>query len=408
MKKTLLIPVSSERETRTLLRGNFFNRLKEKFNIIIASTAENSKQWKESFQDVSFFSDIIGNTVSEKLKRIKVDVVVSCGNTDTPVHQFDVLVHTEAKKLGIPFIYIQDFIDMIFHPFVNEPDLILVWGNWFKKIIMNERSVLVWNHKNGGCTNFATVNPVDNSKIKICGPLHFDDYVNYPIPSRQILCDELKLDSNKLIFTYTPNGDLAEWVFWTFDNFMQMAEKFNAQVILKAHPIRHNDSYLFKFVANKYPQVPFRIVHNWSFIKGLAINMPGYANGEFLFDYRDSLQLAGILKNSDIIGSSGSTAGMESMIFNVPSIWDMTNWTHCFEFRVQMTRWEFEIINNYRCCEIILQQQDLQSAFERNLQNPLLLEEGRKNIINDWFNNVDGMAGYRAVQYIEEFLDANS
>lgn len=403
--KTILIVTSSERSTRILLRGNFFEELKKRYKVVVSSIAENSKLWKESILGVDFFSNGKSETIQDKLKEFGIDVVVGCGNTDTPINQFDIYIQTEAKKLNIPFINIQDFIDAIFHPLVIKPDRYLVWGNFFKKIFIDKRDVLLWDKVQNSVLNFGTVDAIESDKIDICGAIHFDDYALRNIPSRDQLCNELQLAKNRLIFSYVPNGEYAEWVFWTFDNFMKSARKFNAQVILKIHPIRHLDSWIFNFISSKYPEVPFRMIRNWSFGKGLAINLGGYANGEFLFDHRDSLQLAGILKNSDIVGSMGSTAGIESLIFDVPTVLDISFWSHPSQIRTQVMHWFWQVLHGYNCCDIITKKEDLEIMIESNLLNPKKNKMGRFNIVNDFFNNIDGKAHLRAIESVESFLD---
>ena len=403
--QTILIVTSSERASRILLRGLFFEELKKRYKIIVSSMAENSKKWKESIQGVEFFSDGKGISIKDKLKEFDIKAVIGCGNTDTPINQFDLLIQTEAKILNIPFINIQDFIDAIFHPLMIKPDKYLVWGNFFKTTFSEKRDVLLWDKTICAVGQYGTVDALESEIIEVCGAIHFDDYKLRNIPTKIELCRELEFDPNKLIFSYVPNGEYAEWVFWTFDNFMQSARKFNAQVILKLHPIRHNDSWIFNFIISKYPEVPVRVLRNWSFGKGWAGNMAGYANGEFFLDHRDSLQLAGILKNSDIVGSMGSTASVESLIFDVPTVIDTSFWSHPWPIREQVMRWFWSVLYKYNCCDIVTEKNHLENVIELNLLKPERKTIGRKSIVQDFFNNVDGKAHNRAVDSIEKFLE---
>src|SRR3990167_3657292 len=131
MKKKILISSSMERATRILLRTELFELLKIDYSIIIASTAEVSAKWREEFKDVVFFSDLLqrgdAKNIKEAMERENISAILSCSNTDTPSHVFDVNFQKIGRQLRIPIIIVQDFIDAIFHPMAVTPDLYLCW-----------------------------------------------------------------------------------------------------------------------------------------------------------------------------------------------------------------------------------------------------------------------------------------
>src|SRR3990167_11212260 len=173
MKKTILIVTSMERATRILLRTELFELLKQEYDIIIASTAEVSAKWREEFKDVTFFSDIAidGSTkgVKDTIESSNISAILSCSNTDTPSHIFDVNFQKIGRQLGIPIIIIQDFIDAIFHPMSVTPDLYLCWGDFFKRMYSRKRDVMIW-HPIGSLHGLSVEEALPN--VVVTGPCH--------------------------------------------------------------------------------------------------------------------------------------------------------------------------------------------------------------------------------------------
>ncbi len=220
MKKRILITTGMERNTRILLRTELFELLKTEYDLVIASPAEMSQNWKDEFKDVIFFSDILvkenSNDVKGTLEKLGVSAIVACSNSDVPAHSFDVNFQKISKSLNIPVIIVQDFIDAIFHPMVVTPDLYLCWGEFFKRMYSRKRDVQLW-HPIGSLHGLGVEEALPN--VKIVGVPHFDIYRKSEFYNRERFCQEMGFDIKKPIFTYLPNGELSQWVFDSFSNF---------------------------------------------------------------------------------------------------------------------------------------------------------------------------------------------
>ena len=405
MKKKILITTGMERTTRILLRTELFELLKTEFDIIIASPAEMSQQWKEEFKDVTFFSDLPkkgdAKNIKDTMEIEDISAIVTCGNSDVPAHIFDVNFQKLGRALGIPIIIIQDFIDAIFHPMPVTPDLYLCWGDFFKRIYNRKRDVMIW-HSIGSLHGLSVEEPLPN--VKICGVPHFDIYRKSEYFSREKFCSELGFDKNKPIFLYLPNGEISQWVFDTFDNFMETAKEFGAQVIIKAHPIRTGDSWIYNLIIKKYPTVNVKLVADPSLNKGTAYGIKDYDGHAYHLDTFDMWALGNLLFNSDVVCSIPSTTALEAMVFNKPVILETMHWSHPYEVRQNVMKWYWNVLQSYSCCKQSKKYGELFQYVEQSLKNPNELMAGRAHIVQDFFNGVDGNACQNMFNEIRNFL----
>lgn len=405
MKKKILISVGMDRNTRILLRTELFELLKIEFDIVIASPAEVSDRWREEFKDVIFFSDILekegSNDIKTALEKENISAILACSNSDVPAHAFDVTFQKIGKKLNIPIIIVQDFIDAIFHPMSVIPDLYLCWGDFFKRIYSRKREVMLW-HSIGSLHGMGSEEPLPN--VKVVGVPHFDIYRKSEFQKRDKFVTGLDLDVNKPIFTYLPNGEISQWVFDSFDNFMECAKEFGAQVVVKAHPIRTGDSWIYNLIIKKYPTIIVRVVADPSINKGPAYGVKGYDGHQYHMGPIDSWALGNLLFNSDICCSIPSTTALEAMIFNKPVVLENTYWSHPYEIRRNVMNWYWGVLDAYKCCDRSKQYGELFDHVEENLKNPNKNIEGRAQIVKDFFNGADGNACKNSFEAIKEFL----
>ncbi len=403
--KKILISTSMERATRILLRTDVFRLLKQDYEIIIASPAEQSEQWKQEFEGVTFLYDYMQSLGTDDLKEtfldLKIDAVLSCSNTDTPAMVFDVEIQRVAKSINIPIIIIQDFIDSIFHPMPIKPDLYLCWGEFFKRMFSRKRDVLKWDAV-GSLHGMGVEEPLDN--VKVVGVPHFDIYRKADFQSREEYTKKLDLDINKPIFLYLPNGEISQWVYETFENFMEAAKIFNAQVIIKSHPIRVGDNWIYNLITKRYKDIKVLILNDVSLNKGNAFGCRGYDGSIYHMDMMDMYSLGNILFNSDIVCSIPSTTALEAMIFNKPVILETSLWSHPYPVREKVMKWWWGVLDSYKCCDISSQYGELFNFVEDNLKNPDKNINGRALLINEMFHSVDGMTCENIYNSIKEFL----
>lgn len=401
--KKILITTSMERATRILLRTDLFELLKKEYEIIIASPAEQSQQWKDEFKDVKFFASYLrsdGN-IKDVIKNLDLSAIIACSNSDVPAHTFDVSFQKVGKELNIPVIIIQDFIDAIFHPMVIKPDLYLCWGDFFKRIYSRKRDVMTWNSI-GSLTGLAVEEPLPN--VKITGVPHFDIYRKSEFFGREKFVSEIEFDINKPIFTYIPNGEISQWVFDTFENFMEVAREFNGQVIIKSHPIRIGDNWIYNLITKNYKSVPVRLLTDPSINKGTAFGLKSYDSNIYHLDNMDQWALGNILYNSDIVCSIPSTTALEAMIFNKPVVLETMYWSHPWETRRNVMQWYWGVLESYKCCKQSKKYGELFQYVKNGLENPDELINGRAHIVQDFFNGIPGDSCYNIINEIKEFI----
>ena len=406
MKKKILVTTSMERASRILLRTELFELLKIEYDLVIASTAEISTKWREEFKDVTFFSDIAvdGSVkgIKDTMERENISAILSCSNTDTPSHVFDVNFQKIGRQLGIPIIIVQDFIDAIFHPQIILPDLYLSWGSFFKRVFSRQRDVMFW-HPIGSLDGLGIEEPLPN--VKVCGVPHFDIYRKSDYYNRERFVNELGFDINKPIFLFLPNGEMSQWVFETYRNFMETAKEFGGQVIIKTHPIRNGDSWMYNLISQQFPTVKVQMITDPSLNKGLAYGVKEYDGNMYHLDNMDVWSLGNILFNSDIVCSIPSTSALEAMIFNKPVVLETQYWSHPWEVRRNVMGWYWNVLESYKCCDRSKKYGELFQYIEENLKNPNKNMEGRAQIVQDFFNGVQGNACKNIFNEIKGFLE---
>ena len=394
-----------ERSTRILLRTELFELLKTEYNILIASTAEVSKKWKEEFKDVKFFGDSLFNGKTEDIEKIlkseNISALITCGNTDTPAHSFDYCFQRIARELSIPIIIVQDFIDAIFHPMPITPDLYLCWGDFFKRMYSRKRDVMFW-HPIGSLDGLGIEEPLPN--VIVTGPCHFDVYRTSEYYNREKFCSEIGFDIKKPIFTYLPNGEMSQWVFDTFSNFMECAKEFGGQVIVKSHPIRVGDSWIYNLVTKYFPDVDTKIIFDPSLNKGTAFGIKEYDGHQYHLDLFDQRFLGNILYNSDIVCSIPSTTALEAMIFNKPVVLETMYWNHPYEVRRNAMNWWWNVLESYKCVDRSKKYGELFRYVEENLKNPNKNTNGRGLLVSEMFNGVQGNSCVLTFEAIKKFL----
>mgnify|MGYP001559888882 CR=1 FL=1 len=404
-RKKLLLCTSMERTTRILLRTELFELLKTEYDLIIASTAEVSDKWREEFKGVTFFSDLLqkadAKNIKDILERGNISAIISCSNSDVPAHTFDVNFQKMGRALGIPIIIVQDFIDAIFHPMVVTPDLYLAWGSFFDRIFNRKRDVMFW-HPIGSLYGLGVEEPLPN--VKVCGVPHFDIYRKSDFYTREKFVNELGFDINKPIFLFLPNGEISLWVFKTFSNFMETAKEFNGQVIIKTHPIRNGDGWIYNLIIEQFPTVKVQMITDLSLNKGTAYGVKEYDGNMYHLDNMDMWSLGNTLFNSDIVCSIPSTTALEAMIFNKPVVLETMYWSHPWEVRRNVMNWYWNVLEEYKCCDRSKKYGELFQYVEENLKNPNKNIEGRAQLVQDFFNGVDGNACKNSFEAIKEFL----
>ena len=118
----------------------------------------------------------------------------------------------------------------------------------------------------------------------------------------------------------------------------------------------------------------------------------------------DMWSLGNTLFNSDIVCSIPSTSALEALIFNKPVILETQYWSHPWLVRRNVMEWYWNVLESYKCVDQSKKYGELFQYVEENLKNPNKNMEGRAQIVQDFFNGVDGKACQNIFEAVKEFL----
>ena len=185
---------------------------------------------------------------------------------------------------------------------------------------------------------------------------------------------------------------------------METAKEFGGQVIIKTHPIRNGDSWIYNLIIKQFPSVKVQMITDPSLNKGTAYGVKEYDGNMYRLNGFDSWSLGNILFNSDIVCSIPSTSALEALIFNKPVVLETMYWSHPWSVRKNVMEWYWNVLEEYKCVDRSKKYGELFQYVSESLKNPNELIEGRAHLVQDFFNGVDGEACKNIAKEIKEFL----
>ncbi len=210
-------------------------------------------------------------------------------------------------------------------------------------------------------------------QIRVTGPAVYDNIINHRQNTFRVSATNEERQKNLLLLTQP----------LTEDNFMSQKEYFlmveavvremsslpDAKIIIKLHP-REKGMKSYEKIAKKIDQ------------KKISI----YQEGEFNLLY-------GLLSTADVVVNFYSTAGvLEASILDVPSV--------TFPFNGKKNNKYGDFDPSLYALDI----KELKPAIRRLLDNPALLREKRKKMVQEFCTFTDGKSSERVVQWAYELL----
>jgi len=262
----LLKKSKSKRTTKTIssLKNSVNLLLKNgKENLLVYKNISLTEHLKPSFEDLFLEPNLptyihLIELLEDYLKKIKPKAIIQVYETGTYAKAFEVA----AKKLGIKTLGIQhgliptDYPDYMFKEIRNAtfplgnpiPDLTLVYGNYYKKIL-------------------SEISSYPKEKIRIIGnPTYFDFDKTKKFLDKKIILNKNNFEDKKIVlvplsmrFFYLKNNPDRILLNTLYEGFK---EQDDIIILIRPHP---GDKFDQKILTNFYPGNNFKISKNTLF-----------------------------------------------------------------------------------------------------------------------------------------------
>ena len=271
------------------------------------------------------------------------------------------------------------------------------WDNLYKGLRIMPDTLAVWNEVNRGeAVRLMGYNP---EQVKVIGGAQFDPYfapdTNW---TREQLAAHLQLDVSRPIIVLATLGAflhlydetyLADWLLNEIDNGNIPGRP---QVVIRLHPASTLEHFQ-KYLSN--PDV--RI----SFIQGYIPSLGWTMNR------CDVIELANLLRHSDLVISPGSTITIEAAIFDTPTVVPLF---HTYQPELGKQQYDFHLRNHFkRLRELALvpfvnAPEELLIAVNRALADKSWYRTQRAQLVHDYIHFIDGHSTERLVDLITQSL----
>jgi hypothetical protein len=259
------------------------------------------------------------------------------------------------------------------------------------------------------------LNDIKENKIVVGGVAHFDCYYNQSlILSKRLLCEKIKLDSDKKIIFYATKS--PKRFPWGPELVKDVADAIDSgridpksQLLVRIHPLHYrriDGKFIFQNILDQYSDLERRY-------NCIRLNIPSVVSEKMDFNLAQSEQLlvAGILKNSNVMLNMFSTMVIEAAIFNTPSI------NVCIQERCKAdhkkSRQDIMIdyvqTHNRRVIETngvktVFTMEELFNAIDAYLKAPGLDSKNRDTIVQNEAGPYQGNAGEMIANQILSFI----
>lgn len=380
--KTILLSVPSGSHSRALLkplRHLFEQAIQEKkIKLVIVSPMSRYPELTWEFKNSGF---IFVSGKKPIFEQYKPNLVVS---TTTGLDEYDIPILSEAKRRNIPTLtYIES------------------WDNIWKMERRKEKMVkvdtlLVWNKMMK--EHIQKIFDYQDKEIHLVGSPRLDYF--WPkdkIPSREELFSYLNLDpQKKLIHIATVELYDISYVVKILAQARDRGKiKYPVEIYCSVHP--GGDIKKHRWYAQKY-----KVKLRYSFGRNDVAPHP-------LFRYnpteKDMYMLTSLWVNSDIMINFSSTAAIESMLGDTPTIniifgkpFDFWGWRKSAVYRDFKEHYK-DIIQE-KGAMVVRNRKQLVWAVNQYLKNPHLNQEGRRKTCQKMITFLDGQCSQRVFNYI--------
>ncbi len=385
--KTILLSVPSGSHCRVLLKPlrPFFEHaiVEQKIKLVVVSPMRSHPELLSEFKGSGF---VFVSWQPKIFDHFKPNLVVT---TTTGLDQFDIPILRQAKKRGIPTLTYVESWDNIYKMERRKEEMVKV------------DTILVWNQINKKHVKRAF--GYKNSQVHCVGSPRLDYFQHKDkLPSREKLCRYLGVDpAKKLIHIATVELYDISYIVKTLAKARDQGKISKPiEIYCSVHP--GGDIKKHKWYAEKY-QIKLR----YSF--GRKDNSP-----HPLFRYNPSLEdmymLTSLWIHSDLLINFSSTAAIESMLGDTPTInvmfgkpFDFFTWRKSAV--VKDFKEHYKDIISESGTTVVRNKKQLLYAVNQYLKNPKLNRKGRKKTCQKMLTYLDGKCRERVFQQIIRALE---
>lgn len=325
--------------------------------------------WFKS-KECLFYSNL--SFYREHLKRLQPAMMLFTN----PMHRNEIALFMAAKSLGL-----------------RNAGLLRSWDNLHKGLKFFPDKLLVWNKVNAA--EAVRLMGYKQEQVEIIGPCQMDPYFKPEnLWSRAAFCMHFGLDPARPIITLSTIGILRQGYDENYiaDQLVELIQQKlipgDPQLIIRLHPVSRYEEFL------QYKDIPFvRISHITGHIPTLGWTMT----------QKKVIEVANILKHSNVLVSPGSTITIESAIFDTPTIFPVYHHyqpglgTHFYETIFKM---HHKRLREQQLVPFIEKKEDLLPAIIKCLKEPEWYREQRKQMLEDYIHFTDGKSTKRLGAFI--------
>lgn len=295
----------------------------------------------------------------------------------------DVTLVKVAKKEGIKTISMPKSWDNISKRYFRiKSDKVIVWSNFMK-----EQMVKLQDYK--------------PSEVEIVGVPQFDYYIDKTkIESRESFCKRLNLDHNKKIIFFGSEGKLipsdkniAEVIY---DFIRKKLLDKDCRLLIRPHFGYRDDEYKFKRLFNKKD-----VVVDMNFKRSFGFNDRWDYSKEQMYHFLNSLF------HSNIIITTCSTLALDAAALHKPSILIKFDGFEKMPIYKSARRFYttdyFSKVLEFKAALETHNISELKNSINKLLNNPDLLNERQKKLRDYFCFKVDGKAGRRLFNIINDY-----
>jgi len=294
-----------------------------------------------------------------------------------PMYRHEIPLFMAAKRLGLKNAGLLRSWDNLHMGLKFFPDKLLVWN----KVNAEEASCLMGYKK---------------EDIEVIGPCQMDPYFNKEsFWTKEAFCRRFHLDPIRKIITLATIGRLVHGYDENYivDQLVQMIQQKqipgDPQLIIRLHPVSRYEEFL------QYIELPFvRISHVTEHIPTLGWTM----------STQDVIEVANILKYTDVLISPGSTITIEAAIFDTSTIFPVY---HHYQpalggyFYNTILKMHHKRLKELDLVPFVEKKENLLPAILRCLEEPEWYKAKRMRLVKDYVHFSDGSSTKRLSQFIQ-------
>ncbi len=334
----------------------------EKYSIVAGA-------WFKSWEHL-FYNDL--DFYLQKLKELEPHFLLFTN----PMYRHEIPLFMAAKKLGL-----------------KNAGLLRSWDNLHLGLKFFPDKLLVWNEVNA--KEAVGLMRYKREQVEIIGPCQMDPYFKAEnVWTREAFCKRMHLDPTRPILTLATIGKLVQGYDENYiaDQLVSLLQSKqipgDPQLIIRLHPVSRYEEFL------RYQDFPFvRISHITGHIPTLGWTMT----------QKEIIEVANLLKHSNVLLSPGSTITIEAAIFNTPTIFPIY---HHYQpalgtyFYNTILKMHHKRLQELDLVPFINKQEDLLPAILRCLHEPEWYSEQREQLVKDYLHLTDGESTKRLVAFI--------